>query len=87
MSTHFAPGELQTIQKERDGRKLVVFGVLAFGAGVIGVVLAILLKVVWLGVLGGPIGGLSWIALIVGAACAIWGFLMVRDARESRGQR
>ncbi len=85
MTARYVPGDLKAVQKDRIGRKLVVFGVIAFGAGVIGAVLATVLKVVWLGILGGPIGSLSWLAVAGGGACAVAGFLMVKSARETRG--
>jgi hypothetical protein len=86
VTARYVPDDLKAVEKDRTGRKLVVYGVIAFGAGVIGTVLATILKVVWLGILGGPIGGLSWLAMVAGAACAIGGFLMVKAAREARGR-
>jgi hypothetical protein len=86
VTARYIPGDMKAVQKDRDGRRLVVFGVIAFGVGVIGTVLATILKVVWLGILGGPIGGLSWLAVVAGAACAIAGFLMVKSARETRSR-
>ena len=49
-----------------------------------GVVLSTILKAVWLGILGGPIGALAWLALLVGAGVFWWGFTTIRDARAKR---
>ncbi len=43
------------------------------------------LKITWvLGFLGGPIGGLAWLAVLVGGGLFVYGFLQIKEARESR---
>jgi hypothetical protein len=44
--------------------------------------LSFVLKVVWLGVLGAPIGFLSTLAVVVGAICLAAGYSQVRSARN-----
>jgi len=85
MTNAYTPPETEAIEKRRGGQKLTLAGAVLFGAGVIGIVLATVLKVVWLGILGGPIGAISWLALIIGAVCFVSGFSMIRSARGLGG--
>jgi hypothetical protein len=67
------------------GRKLTTAGVVLAGFGILGIVLAMVLKITWLlGFLGGPIVGLSWLALLVGAGLFVYGFLQIKSAHENR---
>ena len=52
----------------------------------LGIVLSVILKVVWLGVLGEPISALSWIALIAGGICFWLGFSRIRSTRPGGKQ-
>jgi hypothetical protein len=80
----YTPPEAVNARKEAQGRQMTVIGAVLMGLGVIGIVLSTVLKAVWLGILGGPIGGLSWLALLVGGGVFWWGFSSIRDARANR---
>ncbi len=56
---------------------------IALFGGLAGIVVSMVLKAVFLGILGGPIASLSWLALIVGAGLFFWGFTKIRDARSA----
>jgi hypothetical protein len=84
MASAYVPPETISTEKRRLGQKATVAGAVLAGLGVIGIGLSTILKVVWLGILGGPIGALSWLALIIGAGLFIYGFLQIKAARESR---
>jgi len=78
----YVPPELASARKRASGQKLFVFGVIAAGLGCIGTLLSVVLKVVWLGILGGPIGALSGLALLAGIICMALGYFQVRAARR-----
>jgi hypothetical protein len=80
----YTPPEAVNARKEAQGRQMTLVGAVLVGFGGIGIILSTILKVVWLGILGGPIGGLSWLALLVGAGVFWWGFTAIRDARATR---
>ena len=84
MANAYVPPESISAEKRRLGQKATVAGAVLAGLGVIGIGLSTILKVVWLGILGGPIGALSWLALIIGVAVFVYGFLQIKAARESR---
>jgi len=44
---------------------------------------SMVLKAVFLGILGGPIASLSWLALVVGVGLFFWGYTKIRDARSA----
>ena len=52
----YVPPELANARKRAQGQKLFVWGAIAAGVGCVGALLSVVLKVVWLGILGGPIG-------------------------------
>jgi vacuolar-type H+-ATPase subunit I/STV1 len=81
MANAYTSPEAANVEKRRTGEKLTTFGVILGAAGLIGIVVSTVLKAVWLGILGGPIAGLSWLALIVGVVLFIVGFNQIKAAR------
>lgn len=80
----YTPPETIHARKEAEGRQMTFIGAVLMGAGAIGVILSAVLKAVWLGILGGPLGALSWLALLAGAVLFWWGFSTLRAARAHR---
>ena len=80
----YTPPEAINARKEAQGRQMTLLGAVLVILGGVGIILSTILKVVWLGILGGPLGGLAWLALLVGAGVFWWGFTTIRDARASR---
>jgi hypothetical protein len=83
MTNPYTPPELVAVQKRREGKQLTLAGAVILGAGVIGILLSVVLNVVWLGVLGEPVGALSWLAVIAGGACLWLGYGRIRSARRA----
>jgi hypothetical protein len=85
MANAYTSPEAANVAKRRSGRKLTTAGAVLAGAGLLGLILAVVLKITWiLGFLGGAIGGLSWLALIVGAGLFVYGYVQIRSAHETR---
>jgi hypothetical protein len=63
---------------------MTLLGAVLVILGGIGIILSTVLKAVWLGILGGPLGALAWLALLVGGGVFWWGFTTIRDARATR---
>jgi hypothetical protein len=80
----YTPPEAINARKEAQGRQMTLLGAVLVILGGIGIILSTILKVVWLGILGGPLGGLAWLALLVGGGVFWWGFSTIRDARANR---
>ena len=80
----YTPPEAINARKEAQGRQMTLLGALLVILGGVGIILSTILKVVWLGILGGPLGGLAWLALLVGGGVFWWGFTTIRDARATR---
>lgn len=80
----YTPPEAINARKEAQGRQMTLLGALLVILGGVGIILSTILKVVWLGILGGPLGGLAWLALLVGGGVFWWGFTTIRDARANR---
>ena len=80
----YTPPDAVNARKEAQGRQMTLVGAVLVGFGGIGIILSTILKVVWLGILGGPIGALSWLAQLIGAGVFWWGFTTIRDARANR---
>jgi hypothetical protein len=80
----YTPPEAINARKEAQGRQMTLLGAVLVILGGVGIILSTILKVVWLGILGGPLGGLAWLALLVGGGVFWWGFTTIRDARASR---
>lgn len=78
----YVPPELANARKRAQGKKLFAFGAVVAGVGCVGTLLSVVLKVVWLGILGGPIGALSGLVLLVGVVCLAVGFAQVKAARS-----
>jgi hypothetical protein len=76
----YVPPEFASARRRSNGRKLFVFGVIAAGVGCVGTLLSVILKVVWLGILGGPTGALSGLALLAGGVCMALGFMQIKRA-------
>lgn len=80
----YTPPEAINARREAQGRQMTLLGAVLVILGGIGIILSTILKVVWLGILGGPLGGLAWLALLVGGGVFWWGFTTIRDARATR---
>lgn len=80
----YTPPEAINARKEAQGRQMTLLGAVLVILGGIGIILSTVLKAVWLGVLGGPLGALAWLALLVGGGVFWWGFTTIRDARATR---
>ncbi len=80
----YTPPEATNARKEAQGRQMTLLGAVLVILGGVGIILSTILKVVWLGILGGPLGGLAWLALLVGGGVFWWGFTTIRDARATR---
>ena len=80
----YTPPEAINARKEAQGRQMTLLGAVLVILGGVGIILSTILKVVWLGILGGPLGGLAWLALLVGGGVFWWGFTTIRDARATR---
>jgi hypothetical protein len=80
----YTPPEAINARKEAQGRQMTLLGAVLVILGGVGIILSTILKVVWLGILGGPLGGLAWLALLVGGGVFWWGFTTIRGARASR---
>ncbi len=80
----YTPPEAINARKEAQGRQMTLLGAVLVILGGVGIILSTILKVVWLGILGGPLGGLAWLALLVGGGVFWWGFTTIRDARANR---
>jgi hypothetical protein len=83
MRQEYVPPEQAAAQTRSWGYRLMPIGAVVFGLGVVGILVAVVLKAVWLGVLGGPIASLSWLALIAGGACFLYGFSKAKAAKAS----
>lgn len=83
MANAYTPPEGVAARKRADGKKLTLIGAVLGGAGVAGIILSMVLNALFLGVLGGPISSLAWLALIAGAGLFFWGFNMIKDARSA----
>ena len=82
MANAYTSPEAVSVEKRRMGQKLTLIGAVLAGGGIVGIVLATVLKITWiLGFLGGAIGGLSWLTLIVGAGLFYYGFTLINSAR------
>ena len=82
MANAYTSPEAVSVEKRRMGQKLTLIGAVLAGGGIVGIVLATVLKITWiLSFLGGAIGGLSWLALIVGAGLFYYGFTLIKSAR------
>jgi hypothetical protein len=84
MRSAYTSPDAEAGRKRSLGHKLMPLGAIAMGAGVVGVVISSVLKAVWLGILGGPISFVSWIALLGGAAALWYGFSQVKASRRGR---
>lgn len=85
MANAYTSPEAANVEKRRWGQKLTVAGAVIAGFGILGIVLATVLKITWvLGFLGGPLGGLAWLAVLVGGGLFVYGFLQIKSAHENR---
>jgi hypothetical protein len=85
MANAYTSPEAANVEKRRWGQKLTLAGAVIAGFGVLGILLAVVLKITWiLGFLGGAIGGLSWLAVLVGGGLFVYGFLQIKSAHENR---
>jgi hypothetical protein len=84
MASYYTPPEAILAQKRADGKKFATFGAITAGFGVLGIVVGAVLNVVFLGILGGPLAGLGWLAVLVGAGLFAYGFFQIKSAHEAR---
>lgn len=84
MASYYTPPEGIAAQKRADGKKLTTFGAMAAMAGVAGIILGAVLKVLFLGFIGGPLASLGWLAVIVGGAAFAYGYIQIKSAHETR---
>jgi hypothetical protein len=85
MANAYTSPEAANAEKRRFGQKLTVAGAVIAGFGLLGIVLATVLKITWvLGFVGGPLGGLAWLAVLVGGGLFVYGFLQIKAAHENR---
>jgi hypothetical protein len=85
MANAYTPPEAILARKRSDGQKLTTAGVVLAGFGILGIVLATILKITWiLSFLGGAVAGLSWLAVFGGGGLFVWGFLQIKAAHEER---
>ena len=83
MAKAYTPPETVRARLRAEGQMLTLWGAVLAGGGLAGIIVSMVLKAVFLGILGGPIASLSWLALIVGAGLFFWGFTKIRDARSA----
>ena len=85
MANAYTSPEAAIVEKRRWGQKLTLAGAVIAGFGILGIVLATVLKITWvLGFLGGPLGGVAWLAVLVGGGLFVYGFLQIKSAHENR---
>ena len=84
MANAYTPPEAIVAQKRADGKKLTLAGAVTAGFGVLGIVVGAVLNAVFLGILGGPIAGLGWLAVLVGGGLFAYGFFQIKSAHETR---
>jgi hypothetical protein len=85
MANAYTSPEAANVEKRRWGQKLTLAGAVIAGFGVLGILLAVVLKITWiLGFLGGAIGGIAWLAVLVGGGLFVYGFLQIKSAHENR---
>ncbi len=83
MASLYTPPEGIAARDRANGQKLTLAGAVLVIAGAVGLLLSAVLKVVWLGILGGPIGFLSGMAVVIGVVAFIVGFNMIKNAHRS----
>jgi len=83
MASAYTPPEAERARLRADGKKLTLWGALLAGGGIAGIFVSMVLKAVFLGILGGPVASLSWLALFGGAGLFVWGFNKIKDARSA----
>lgn len=85
MANAYTSPDAANVEKRRLGQKLTLAGAVIAGFGILGIVLATVLKITWiLGFLGGPLGGLAWLAVLVGGGLFVYGFLQIKSAHANR---
>jgi hypothetical protein len=78
----YTPPEGAAAKDRALGKQLMLAGAVLVIAGAVGTMLSVILKVVWLGILGGPIGFLSGLALVPGIAAFVYGYTKIKGARR-----
>ncbi|HEV7693626.1 MAG TPA: hypothetical protein VGO52_22515 [Hyphomonadaceae bacterium] len=86
MANAYTPPEGIVAQKRADGKKFTTFGAITAGLGVLGIVLGAVLQVVFLGIIGGPLASLGWLAVVVvvGGGLFAYGYIQIKSAHETR---
>jgi hypothetical protein len=80
MANAYTPPEGLRARQRANGKKLTLIGAVVGGLGAAGIILSMVLNALFLGIIGGPISSLAWLALIVGAGLFFWGFNLIKDA-------
>ena len=84
MASYYTPPEAEIAQTRAQAKKLTTLGATIGGLGVLGIGISVILNVLFLGILGGPLGSLSWLAAIVGGGIFVYGYLQMKSAHETR---
>ena len=65
MASAYTPPEAERARLRADGKKLTLWGALLAGGGLAGIIVSVVLKVVFLGILGGA-AAFGFIGLVLG---------------------
>jgi len=84
MASYYTPPEAILAQKRADGKKFATFGAITAGLGVAGIIVGAVLQILFLGIVGGPLASLGWLAVVVGGGLFAYGFLQIKSAHETR---
>ena len=84
MANAYTPPEGAAAQKRAEAKKLTTAGVIVGGLGFAGIVVSAVLNLLFLGIIGGPIASLGWLAVLVGGGLFAYGFFQIKSVHETR---
>src|SRR5689334_8916612 len=84
MASYYTPPEGILAQKRADGKKFATYGAITAGFGVLGIIVGAVLQAIFLGIIGGPLASLGWLAVLVGGGLFAYGFFQIKAAHEQR---
>jgi hypothetical protein len=84
MANAYTPPEGAAAQKRAEAKKLTTAGVIVGGLGLAGIVVSTVLNLLFLGIIGGPLGSLSWLAVLGGGGLFVYGYLQMKSVHETR---